>query len=91
MENENLIEELRSLRRVLESLLYATWALGAMQNVRARTGSQSQEFVELSLGSPEGGKLALEALKGFGSLATFVMNEFKKVESTLLIPPPWKM
>jgi hypothetical protein len=91
MDDENVIEELRALRGVLRYLLYSIWALGAMQNVRAQTGSQSEEHVPLNLKSPEGRKLALNALDGFLTLAQFAMDEHGKPDSTFAVPPPWKM
>ncbi|MGB7593469.1 MAG: hypothetical protein WCD04_17345 [Terriglobia bacterium] len=91
MDDEKLIEEVRNLRGILESLLYAIWALGAIQNLRAQTGSQSQESMDVNLDSPEGRELALQAMKGFGSLAGFVMNESRKPDSAFRVPSPWKM
>jgi len=91
MDNENVIEELCALRGVLRCLVYSIWALGAMQNVRAQTGSQSEEHAPLNLKSPEGRKLALDALNGFLTLAQFAMHEHGKPDSTFAVPPPWKM
>ena len=90
MDNENVIEELCALRGVLRCLVYSIWALGAMQNVRAQTGSQSEEHAPLNLKSPEGRKLALDALNGFLTLAQFAMDEHGKPDSTFAVPP-WKM
>lgn len=91
MDNENVIKELRALRRDLKFLGYAIWALGTMQNLRASTGSRSGEYAPLDLKSPEQRELALHALEGFLTLAKFAMDEYGKPDSRLPIPPPWKM
>jgi hypothetical protein len=91
MDNENVIEELYALRKDLKFLGYAIWALGTMLNLRAQTGSHSEEPVQLKLDSPEGRELGREALKGFLTLAKFAMDEYGKPDSTLPIPSSWRM
>jgi hypothetical protein len=91
MDDEKLMEELRALRRDLRFLLYSTWALGVMENLRAQIGSQSKEPMGLNLSSPEGRKLGLDALNGFLALVKFAMDECEKPGSTFPITSPWKM
>lgn len=91
MDNEKLIEELHALREAVKILTWSVCALGALQNLRGQAGSQSEEPAQLNLESPEGRKLALDALTGFLSLAKFGMDEYSKPDSTFPIPPSWKM
>ncbi|MGC9995277.1 MAG: hypothetical protein ABSE79_08130 [Terriglobia bacterium] len=91
MDVENLVEELRALRSDVRFLIYSVWAFGALLNLRVQAGSESEKPMQLNLDSPDGQKLAVDALNGFLNLAQLARDKCEKGASTFQIPPGWKM
>jgi hypothetical protein len=91
MDDEKLIEELRTLRREIRLSTYSIWALGIFLNLSHQPRPESGEAVSINLDHPEAQKATLRALHGFLILVKRAMDETEKGDPNLPLPPSWTM
>jgi hypothetical protein len=88
MEDEALIEEVRTLNQKLRTLCYMMWSLLALQCIRPKTDRPGQPPPVLDLRTQEGQEIARSAFLGADALVRFATKEFPGSGQDV---PPWVM